>query len=84
MTWQSNVLAVVQLAFVMALLPTLANRRARVPRSSSVVTAAGLWIVAAVYVSLGLWTAVAMACLSAAAWTFIALQRALATAEVAA
>ena len=79
MTWQSDVLALVQLAFVLALVPTLLNRRARVPRASSLVTAAGLFAVATVYATLELWTAVAMAALSATAWTFIAVRRAVAT-----
>lgn len=75
--WQSDVLALVQLAFALALVPTLLNRRARVPRTSSLVTAAGLYAVATVYVTLELWSAVAMATVSAAAWTFIAVRRAL-------
>lgn len=80
MTWQSDVLALVQLAFALALVPTLLNRRARVPRASSLVTAAGLFAVATVYATLELWTAVAMATLSASAWTFIAVRRAVAAA----
>lgn len=73
--WQSDVIAGVQLVFAVALWPTLANRQAQVPRRTSVTTAAGLWVIAAVYVSLALWSAVAMAAVSASAWTFVAIAR---------
>ncbi len=73
--WQSNVIGAIQLVFAISMWPTLSNPRAQVPRRTSVTTSCGLWVIGAVYVSLELWTAVAMASICAAAWTFVAIYR---------
>lgn len=71
----SNIIAAVQIVFAVALLPTVLDRCAQVPRASSGITAAGLWLIGGVYVELGLISAAACAGVAAAMWTFILLCR---------
>lgn len=71
----SAIIAVVQLVFTIALLPTVFNRRAQIPRTTSGLTAAGLWVIAFVYAGLELNAALWAAALAALAWTFIFIYR---------
>jgi hypothetical protein len=75
MTFESTVIAVVQLVFGLVLLPTLRNKNASVPRQTSVPMALGLFVIAAMYVRLGLWLAVGMASVCGVMWIFVVLFR---------
>lgn len=72
----SAIIAAVQCVFGIALLPTVMDSAARVPRSSSGITAAGLWAIAAVYALMGLWAAALAAGSTAGMWTLIFVYRA--------
>jgi len=67
----SIIIAAVQIVFGLALLPTVCDRRAQVPRPSSAITALGLWVIAAVYLLMGLTSASMSATLAAALWSFV-------------
>lgn len=67
----SAIIGVVQLVFTLALLPTLFNARAQVPRATSAITAAGLWLIAWVYLALAMHSAAGAAAAAAAVWTFV-------------
>lgn len=71
----SVVIGAVQLVFSAALVPTCLDRRAAVPRSTSVPTGLGLAVIAVVYAGLALWFAAACAAWCALLWGFIALRR---------
>ncbi len=73
--WQSEAIAIIQLGLAVTLWPTISNRKSQVARSTSVPASIGLWILAAVYFSMGMWTAVGMSSICAVAWTFIATNR---------
>ncbi len=73
--WQSDAIAFIQLVFTISLWPTLADKAAQIPRTTSVVTASGMWALCGIFASLELWTAVAMSLICAFAWSFIAVYR---------
>lgn len=75
MTWQSDAIAIIQLVFTASMWPTIRDRRAQVPRWTSVITSCGMWFLVGIFSSLELWTAVGMSSLSATAWSFIAIWR---------
>jgi len=59
-TWQDAVLAICQVAFAVALVETIRDPAARVPRRTSVPTCLGLWASFFVFATLRLdWTALA-------------------------
>jgi uncharacterized membrane protein len=71
----SAVIGLVQVVFTLALLPTVFDSRAQVPRPTSSITAGGLWIITSVYLALGLHSAAVAAAAAAAAWTFVFIFR---------
>lgn len=71
----SVVIGAVQLVFSAALVPTCLDRRAAVPRTTSIPTGLGLAVIAAVYAGLELWFATGCAAWCSVLWGFIALHR---------
>lgn len=72
----SLVLAVLQAAFAVLLWPTVRNQRAEVPRSTSVPTAIGIWLMALTFWAMGpLWWATATSAVCGLGWTLIAVLR---------
>lgn len=76
MTWQSRTIAVVQLIFALALIPTVLDSDAQVPRISSGITALGLWLIAFVYTRMPkMREATWMCTFCALCWTFVFIWR---------
>lgn len=75
MVWQDVVIAVVQFGFTAALVPTIVDRRAVVPWSSSLMTFLGLVTIAACFATLGLWLSTAGSTANGTAWLLILLLR---------
>lgn len=75
MIWQDAILTAGSVFFCLALIPTLRDRTASIPRFTSVTTA--LWLVAfaATQVTLGLRLAPVCEVVCAGCWAFIALRR---------
>jgi hypothetical protein len=74
-SWQDLTFTVVGLFFVLSLLPTVFNRRAKVPRRTSIPTAVGLLIIAVTDYTIRLYYSAAGSVLSALTWSFIAAWR---------
>jgi len=74
--WQDLILTAGSLFFCLALLPTVYDRSARVPRFTSVTTAFWLVVFAAVQWTLDLRLAPACEAVCAGLWVFIAVRRA--------
>jgi hypothetical protein len=69
---QSDIIGACQFLFAAMTLPTILSRKAAVPRLTSGVTAAGLWLIAAAFFTMGpLWVSFAGSMACAAAWTVI-------------
>jgi len=73
--WQDLVLAGLNVVFLAALIPSLVNRATRISRTTSVPTAAAVWVQGAAFATLGLWWTAAGSFLIAVAWTFLAVFR---------
>lgn len=74
-SWQDFVLSTCGTFFCAALLPTLRNPFARIPRKTSVSTALGLAVVAVTYASLGLLYSTLVQALCAGMWAYLAVAR---------
>lgn len=75
----SDIIAAVSLTFGLVLLPTLLNHRAFVPRWSSALTAAGLFVIGLCFFDLSLWWAAVSEMFSALVWLTIFVWRGKAT-----
>ncbi len=67
----SAIIGAVQAVFALALFPTIARYDAQVPRATSSITAAGLTVIAGVYVLMNLWLAALCAGVTALCWWFV-------------
>lgn len=77
MIWQDAVLAGATVVFFAALIPSMVDRTTRISRKTSVPTAAAVWVQGLTFATLGLgWTAFGTFCI-AAAWTHLAIFRAM-------
>jgi hypothetical protein len=75
MPWQDIVLSIANGALILPLIPTVMNRDAQVPRTTSIPTGACIFVIGMVYASLGLWYAVVTAVIQSFLWAFIAVRR---------
>ena len=73
--WQDWVIFGVQFSFAIALIPTVFHPTQKPTLSTSVMTMIGVYSIAGVYASLGLWFAAGMASIIATLWAILALQR---------
>lgn len=71
--WQDIVITVIQLVFVLALIPTVAGKE-KPALSTGIVTAAALSVLAATIATLGLWYGAASTAAVGATWWIIAFQ----------
>lgn len=76
MNWQDLVLSAGSIFFCLALLPTVTDRRAAVPRFTSVTTALWLLVFAATQATMGLRIAPICEAFCAALWAWITVSRA--------
>jgi hypothetical protein len=67
----STIIGAVQLLFALVLLPSLFNSRTQVPRTSSSLTALGLFIIGVVYTMLGLRDAAVCGFIGAFVWLLL-------------
>lgn len=74
-SWQDVVLSIGSILFTIALLPTLRDKKASLPVTTSLLTASVLSSYLIVYISLGLWFAAICGCSVALAWWLILLFR---------
>jgi len=72
--WQDYIITVVQVVFLVALLPTLFDTQ-KPATLTSLMNGGGMVIIAAAYFSLGLWWSGTVAALVAAQWLILAKQR---------
>lgn len=73
MPWQDIGFMLGGIVFFLTLLPTLLDEESAVPRTTSVPTAATLWLFTILYVSMGFWLSVIVNALTAAVWSLIAV-----------
>lgn len=71
----SAIIGAIQFSFALSVLPTIANRRAQVPRWTSGLTGGGLWVIAVIYADLGMGFAAASTAFCALAWTAVFVAR---------
>ena len=74
MNWQDIILSAGGFMFSVALIPTIRSKN-KPSKVTCGMTAFFLWLYCIVYISLGLWLALASGILSAGAWTVLLLQR---------
>ncbi len=75
MTVQDLVIGGVAIVFILCLLPTVFSRKAVVPITTSSVTAAGLYVMAATYFTLGLWFTTICTVVMATIWVAVLVLR---------
>lgn len=73
--WQDWVLATLQWIFVLALIPALFDATQKPALLTSITTGTCIYIMAATYATLGLWTAVVSSLTLGSAWLILAYQR---------
>lgn len=75
MVWQDYVFAVGGIFLAAVLIPTVRNKTAQIPLTTSASTAAALWVYSYTFYTLELFLSAAATLVSAALWTFIAVKR---------
>lgn len=74
--WQDYAFAIGGAFFAVCLIPTLTSPEARVPRRTSIPTAAFLGVFVAAHASLGFYWAASMETISALSWAAVAVWKA--------
>ena len=75
MTWQEVIFSVGNVGFAVTLIPTMLDRKAQVPRTTSVPTAAMLVLYVAAFASLAMLFAALSGAVMVGCWSFIAWKR---------
>jgi hypothetical protein len=73
--WQDWVISIVQWGFIVANLPTIFDKTQKPAILTSLGSALGLYLITAVYVSLGLWAASLSSFVLGSEWALLAYQR---------
>ena len=71
--WQDWVIMGANITFIPALLPMVFGDQ-KPPIKSSVLTAAALWVITGMFITIGLWVSVVALIFTASLWTLLALQ----------
>lgn len=73
--WQDYAIAVVQIIFVAALVPTIMDKKHKPALSTCVFNAVGTGVLVTAYTSLGLWSSSVVAAAVGAQWVLLGVQR---------
>ena len=73
--WQDTVLALTQIIFAVALLPTIAHATKKPTLSTALMTTSTVFVVVFVYISLALWSSAFGAGILGVEWATLAHQR---------
>lgn len=74
MSWQDGVFTIVNIIFIIALIPTVRAKKLKPPITTCLITGSGLTAIAATYTTLSLWFGAGSAMLSAILWFIIGYQ----------
>jgi hypothetical protein len=83
LAWQDVVLSTAAVVFFVSLVPAMVKRETRIPRTTSVPTAIGVYAQTAAFATLGLTLTAVLTLLIALAWTHLAVWRAVPPSTVA-
>jgi len=75
MAWQDIALSLANGILILPLIPTVLDKNAQIPRTTSIPTGACILTIGLVYATLGLWYATATAVTQSFLWAYIALYR---------
>ena len=73
--WQDYAIAVVQVLFAVALIPTIMDKKHKPALSTCVWNAIGTGVLVSAYTSLGLWSSSIVAAVVGAQWVVLGVQR---------